>query len=198
VLRFGCYGGTFSSVAFAAYGTPSTLPGTCAWAHNASCDAPTAAAVFAAACVGKSSCSVEVSVATFGADPCGGVYKFAAASLTGSCSTPPPNALLCGLNGYARDYAIATGGNASALQYYQRLQPRNDAPVVQAVPFLLDVPVRGVTIDDGVLRAAFENNILYLTQHYTVDDMLFDFRKRAGNANPPGACHGWDCTTDFE
>ena len=196
-LRFGCYGGTFSGVAFAAYGTPSTLPGQCSWAHNASCDAPSAAAVFAAACVGKSACSVEISVATFGADPCGGVYKFAAASLTGSCATPPPGALLCGLNGYARDYTVSAGGNASALQYYQRLQLRNDAPATQAVPFLLDVPVRGVTIDDGVLRAAFDNNILYLTQHYTVNDVLFDFRRRAGNANPPGACHGWDCTVDW-
>ena len=197
VLRFGCYGGTFSSVGFAAYGSLETLPGQCAWAHNASCDSPNAGAVFAAACVGKASCSVEISVATFGADPCPGVYKFAAASLVGSCSAPPQGTMLCGMNGYARDYTISAGGNASALQYYQRLQPRNDAPAVQAVPYLLDVPVRGVTIDDGVLRTAFENGILYLTQHYTVDDILYDFRRRAGNASPPGACHGWDCTIDW-
>jgi hypothetical protein len=153
-LRFACYGGTFDTVHFAAYGTPATLPGQCAWASNASCEASSAAAVFAAACVGKASCSVDISIATFGGDPCPGVYKFAAASLSGAtCSAPPP--LLCSLNGYSRIYSVNGGGNASAIAYYQRLQPRNDQPARQAVPYLLDVPTRNVKIRNGVLRQAF-------------------------------------------
>jgi hypothetical protein len=193
VLTFGCYEGVFSAVQFASYGTPTTVGSGCsAWAKNASCDAPSSAAVVAAACVGRSSCSVEVGVATFGADPCPGVYKFLAASLVGNCSAPPPDALRCQLSGYARDYTINAVANATAAQYFQRLAPRNDAPAVQAVPWLLSAPARNVTLRAGVLRTAFDNNILYLTQHYTVDDMLFQFRKRAGNPNPPGACHGWE------
>lgn len=153
VLGLMCYGGTFSAVEFASYGSPTTLPGTCSWARNASCDAPSSAAVVAAACINKSACSIEVGVSTFGPvsraqgsgqllrvlhlmpallqDPCPGVYKFLAVKLAGSCSAPPPDVLLCQLNGYARNYSLSQVDNSSSAAYYQRIQPRNDSHVVQ-------------------------------------------------------------------
>lgn len=154
-----CYGGTFSSVEFASYGTPTTEAGTCTWAHNASCDAPTSVAVVAAACVNKSACSIEVGVSTFGQDPCPGVYKFLAASLAGSCSPPPADVLLCQLNGYARNYSLSQVANASSAAYYQRIQPRNDSRFSQAVPYLLAVPTGNVTLKPGVLLDAFNGGI---------------------------------------
>ena len=78
------------------------------------------------------------------------------------------------------------------------LQPRDDRPFQQAVPYLLTIPTGNVTINDGVLLQAFNNNILYLTQQYKVNDMLVHFRSRAGIPNPPGSkCHGWDCKDDW-
>ena len=195
-LVLSCVGGTFTSVSFASFGLPLIEPGQCAFAATPNCSAPSSVDVLTRACVGKSWCSIDAEVATFGADPCQGTVKFLAASLVGAgCSAqpPPPAPLTCTLSGYSRIYTIE-GGNSSTRAYYQRLMPRNDAPFSQAVPYLLDVPRGNVSIREGhVLRTAFDNGILYLTQHYTVDDVLFDFRKRAGNPNPPGACHGWDC-----
>jgi hypothetical protein len=131
ILGLSCYGGAFSAVNFASYGTPQTLPGTCTWQKNASCDAPSSVDVISAACLGKSACAIEVGVSTFGPDPCPGVYKFLAVSLSGNCSPPPPNASLCQLNGYARNYTLSNGSSPSAAAYYQRLQPRNDSRIVQ-------------------------------------------------------------------
>ena len=199
-LTLSCVGGTFTSVAFASFGLPLVEPGQCAFAATPNCSAPSSADVLARACVGKSWCSIDAQVATFGADPCAGTVKFLAASLVGAgCSDqpPPPAPLTCTLSGYSRIYTVEPG-NVSTRAYYQRLMPRNDAPVAQAVPYKLDVPRGGVSVREGhVLRTAFDNGVLYLTQHYTVDDVLFDFRKRAGNPSPPGACHGWDCTADW-
>ena len=198
-LTLSCFGGTFTAVEFASFGSPATTGSGCsAWSRNPACDAPSSEAVVAAACVGQSACSIEVGVSAFGSDPCAGTYKFLAASLTAvNCSTPPPGALMCQLSTYARNFNIIAAANLSTSAYYQRLQPRNDSRVVQAVPWALDVPTGNVTLRAGVLRTAFDNNILYLTQVFSVDDMLFQFRKRAGNANPPGQCHGWDCQADW-
>lgn len=55
------------------------------------------------------------------------------------------------------------------------------------------MPTGNVTLKPGILLDAFNGGIEYLTTQYTVDDVLFDFRKRAGVPQPPGAhCHGWD------
>ena len=177
-LAFSCPGGVFSAVQFASFGLPRVLPGSCAFAANASCDAPSAAAVAAAACLGRSLCSIEVSVGTFGSDPCSGVVKFAAVSLAGNCSDAPASGLTCQLSGYSRTYTIAnTSGVANAtMAYYQRLQPRNDAPAVQAIPYALNVPTAGVALTGGVLAAASDAAVHYLTTTYTVDNLLFTFQ----------------------
>jgi hypothetical protein len=199
-LSFMCYNGIFSSVTFASYGTPITNGPGCSWSKNASCDASTSYQVVNSACVGKSACSIEVGVSTFGTDPCPGVYKFLAVELLGNCSIPPPGEQLCQLNTYSRVYTVNKGGGntSSSALYYQKLMPRNDTQISQVIPFVVDVPTSNVTIRSGVLRTAFDNNILYLKQHFTVDNMLFQFRKRADIPNPPNAtCIGWDCTSDW-
>src|SRR5271157_5355430 len=47
------------------------------------------------------------------------------------------------------------------------------------------VPLTGVTLEGGVFQTALENNILYLLNSYSVDDLLRQFRERVGTAKPP-------------
>ena len=87
-------GANITGVAFASFGTPT---GSCAtgWSRGA-CDASTSVAVVEAACVGRPSCSVAVTDADFG-DPCTGVKKELAVTVT--CAAPPePPAPLLALN----------------------------------------------------------------------------------------------------
>jgi hypothetical protein len=51
------------------------------------------------------------------------------------------------------------------------------------VPYKLNVPREGVTLHGGVFQTAMENNIHYLLESYTVDDLLSEFRTRAGKPN---------------
>ncbi|MEI8289058.1 MAG: beta-L-arabinofuranosidase domain-containing protein [Verrucomicrobiota bacterium] len=46
-------------------------------------------------------------------------------------------------------------------------------------------PLRSVHLDGGVFETAMRNNIDYLLKAYTVDEMLREFRTRAGKPNPP-------------
>ncbi len=47
------------------------------------------------------------------------------------------------------------------------------------------VPLTGVTLEGGVFQKAMEDNILYLLNSYSVDDLLRQFRERVGTAKPP-------------
>ena len=47
------------------------------------------------------------------------------------------------------------------------------------------VPLSGVALEGGVFQTALENNILYLLNSYSVDDLLRQFRERVGTATPP-------------
>merc|ERR1719446_376209 len=101
----------------------------------------------------------------------------------------------CQLNGYSRVWAILNATSNSS--FYQRLQPRNDKPFRQAISWSLDTPTGGVTLHGGPLREAFDGGIKYLLQ-YSVNDLLFKFRERAGLPQAPSAkCHGWDCNHDW-
>jgi hypothetical protein len=96
-------GATFTGVAFASYGTPT---GSCAsgQAVNPACNANTSVAVVTAACVGKSSCTIDVSNDAFGgADPCFDVVKHLAVSLTG------PG---CNVFKYSASATVPTGARA--------------------------------------------------------------------------------------
>jgi DUF1680 family protein len=48
------------------------------------------------------------------------------------------------------------------------------------------VPHTGVTLEGGVFQTYMENNIAYLLNFYSVDDLLRQFRERVGTAKPPG------------
>ncbi len=47
-------------------------------------------------------------------------------------------------------------------------------------------PLSGVTLNGGLFQTAVENNIGYLLNSYSVDELLRQFRERAGIPNPPG------------
>lgn len=65
-------GGTITAVAFASYGTST---GECGAFTAGECNAANSGSVIEAACVGQSSCSVEVTNEVFGGDPCSFVVK---------------------------------------------------------------------------------------------------------------------------
>ena len=66
--------------------------------------------------------------------------------------------------------------------------PRN--PV--AVPFQLQTPTRGVKLNGGVLKQVFDNNVKFLLNNFAENDLLYVFRERGGNRNPPGKPFNWD------
>lgn len=47
------------------------------------------------------------------------------------------------------------------------------------------VPRTGVALEGGIFQTAMENNIRYLLDSYTVDDLLRQFRERVGRSKPP-------------
>ena len=103
----------------------------------------------------------------------------------------------CGPQTWSRTLSPVANAGCAA---YVRERPRNDSLVAQAVPWLLAAPAAGsVSIPagaaGGLLRSMFEGNLVYLLQ-YSVDDMLFPFRQRAGLPNP-GQCFGWDCPVNW-
>ena len=118
-VSFSCgAGGVFTAVAFASFGTPS---GSCvAGFSKGACDAANSSAILAAACVGKSSCTIAVSTQLFG-DPCFGTAKMLDAQLT--CS-------------------VAAGVAISATV------PTNARATVR-VPFPAGTPLDNVTISEG-------------------------------------------------
>ena len=74
---------TFTGVCYASFGTPT---GACPSLAYSACNSNRSVALVAAACVGKSSCSVLADDAAFG-DPCPNVVKRLAVALTGPCDS---------------------------------------------------------------------------------------------------------------
>ena len=56
----------------------------------------------------------------------------------------------------------------------------------------LEVPIKGVKLTGGVLKKTFDQNITYLLNNFSEDDLLYAFRKRSGISNPPGEPFNWD------
>ena len=202
-LTLSCPGGVFTAVQFASYGLPVVgASGPCDFSlPPGACNSPSAVGVFEAACVGRSECTIDATLSTFGADPCQGVYKFVAAALAGeNCSSAPqpPAPALCTLSGYSQGYTLAPAANTS---YFQRLLPRNDSRVTPAVPYLLQPPpARSVVLPGGpsagLLAGGFATNLAYLENmnaRASVDDLLYPYRRRHNaSANLPGGIFGWD------
>ncbi len=94
----------------------------------------------------------------------------------------------CGVSGWNVSYVPAAAASCS---WWRRTIPRNDTYIVQAVPWLLAPPTRGVSLNAGPIADAFRGNVdLYLRVRDPLD-MLHFFSLRAGAA-PVGACFGWD------
>lgn len=55
----------------------------------------------------------------------------------------------------------------------------------KAVPDLIETPKSGVRLDDGLFKTTMQNNIGYLLNSFSVDEMLRPFRERAGKPIPP-------------
>ncbi|MGH9615351.1 MAG: beta-L-arabinofuranosidase domain-containing protein [Acidobacteriaceae bacterium] len=66
--------------------------------------------------------------------------------------------------------------------------PENVIPASEWKPavYKVQVPRNGVTLQGGIFQTAMENNIAYLLNSYSVDELLRQFRERAGKPNPPG------------
>jgi hypothetical protein len=194
-LTLSCVGGIFTSVDFASYGLPITN-GSCNFSATPTCDASTSRSVFETACLGKSWCSIDAQLSTFGTDPCTGIVKFIAASLSGNCTNapPPPAQLMCQLNSYSRIYTLKT--TSSNVSYYQKIQLRNDSSSSISIPYVLDIPSGGVFFaGTGLLSRAFNTNLEFLVNgsRGSVDDLLFPYRKRYNaSSNWPGSIFGWD------
>ncbi|GMY36491.1 beta-galactosidase 15-like [Fagus crenata] len=71
-LELSCQGRPISSIKFASFGNPH---GTCGSFHKGSCEAKDALSIIQNACVGKESCSIDVSEDTLGSTECGDISK---------------------------------------------------------------------------------------------------------------------------
>ena len=65
--------------------------------------------------------------------------------------------------------------------------PENVIPVAawKAVEYQAKVPLTGMTLDGGIFQTALDQNIGYLLDSFSVDELLRQFRARAGKPNPP-------------
>lgn len=72
-------------------------------------------------------------------------------------------------------------------EYVHRDRPERVTPrsAWKPVPYKAQVPVTGVTLRGGLFESTMRNNIGYLLGSYTVDDLLLQFRERAGKPVPP-------------
>lgn len=53
------------------------------------------------------------------------------------------------------------------------------------VPDVVETPVKGITLGDGLFRKVMENNVHYLMQSFTLDELVYNFRQKAGLPVPP-------------
>jgi len=70
-----------------------------------------------------------------------------------------------------------------------------DAATWKPAKYKAEAPKTGVTLDGGVFQAAMQNNIQYLLNSYTTDDLLRQFYERTGkikNFKPTGSQVFWE------
>ncbi len=74
-------------------------------------------------------------------------------------------------------------------EYVRRDRPeRVTSPATwRPVSYRAQAPVSGVTLAGGIFEKTMRNNIAYLLNSFTVDDLLLQFRERAGKPIPPSA-----------
>jgi DUF1680 family protein len=75
------------------------------------------------------------------------------------------------------------GGEATLTDHAENVIP---ASRWKPAAYKAQVPLRGVSLEGGIFQTAMENNIRYLLESYSTDELLRQFRERAGIPNPPG------------
>jgi len=93
-----------------------------------------------------------------------------------------PLIVLLSLVSFAAD-ELSSPKRVKLLEYDQK-EP-TDPATWRPVTYQAEAPSGGVTLGDGLFREAMVGNIAYLRHSFTVNDMLYWFRKRAGVADPP-------------
>ena len=53
------------------------------------------------------------------------------------------------------------------------------------VPNVVETPVKGVALGNGLFRRVMENNIRYLMNSFSLDELVYNFRQKAGFPLPP-------------
>jgi len=142
--------GVFTKVVFASFGTPT---GTCGNFQVGSCNAANSTAIVQAACIGKSTCSIDVSDTLFG-DPCFNTVKHFSAYLTCD-SNPGVNVMVTvPTNGHATvrlplstSPATATISEGSTVIFQNGNYVPGVAGITSAVVGTQDLPVGMSTID---------------------------------------------------
>jgi hypothetical protein len=128
--------------------------------------------------------------ATSTIEQCAAACQGAGSTCSGFNWAAVGNSRMCELNRWGPNYVVMQN---TSWVYYSRTIERNDTAYRAAIKYQLQVPTCGVqlTAVGSPFNHAFETNLDYLRQ-YPVDDILYWFRIRAGQSNPPGANWGWD------
>ena len=89
-------------------------------------------------------------------------------------------------HGNPDDAAQITRPERIESEYVHRDRPSHvtDPATWKPVAYNAHAPVHGVTLEGGVFEATMRNNITYLMESYTLDDLLLQFRTRAGKPIP--------------
>lgn len=146
---------------------------------------------FLAPLVGKTAANATLqSLTASSPDQCAQSCLLLAGCLSFNYCTGSGSSNNCDLSGW--NVAYTPVDTSSSCSLYQRIRPRNDGPVTQAVPWLLQVPTGNVSVRSGPLSAGFYGNLNNYLLVRDPLDMLFFFAKRAGVSNPAGQCFGWD------
>ena len=103
--------GTFTSVRFASFGTPT---GACPGFTVGACNAAASVTAVAALCVGKTLCSIPATNTFFGGDPCVNTLKHLSVELAGDCAQIVLQVSATVPVGSVADVLLKTGAAVSA------------------------------------------------------------------------------------
>jgi hypothetical protein len=73
--------------------------------------------------------------------------------------------------------------------HHDRIENVSDPSTWSHVPYVAQAPSSGVTLQGGVFESTMRNNIRYLLDSFTLDDLLLQFQERAGKPIPPKHTH---------
>ena len=88
--------------------------------------------------------------------------------------------------GNTKDLKQLTRAERIETEYVRHDRPENvtDPATWKRVPYAVEAPITGVTLQGGVFEETMRRNIRYLLDSFTLDDLLLQFRERAGKPTP--------------